>query len=469
MNSKSLTNRTFWLASGDIASKGLNFIAAIYVARVLGDELFGVIIFGISVLGYASWTSEMGLAHIGVREMAKDKESRRFRPREILGLKFILAILVVIAFAAVIWFIPMEAFKKKILLTYLLTVLPSSLMLEWLFNGYQEFSKPAISKTLNAAGYLVLLILFVNTPSHAVRVPLIFIAGTVIGMITLWMFTMNRKPFKQPIRGITTFKNLLMHGAKVGVGGFFAQTVQLLPPVLIGIFLTFSETGAYGAAFKIVLGALIIDKMFVNLYLPSLAKSWSRNPDEAKRKVLKAFNIMMYSGFALTLTIAGMSAIIIYAIYGEEFALAHPILRYLSFFVGATFLNSLFAFGLIAMGKDQDYLKATVRGGIFASVCILAGALTQNIFIVATSVTISEIGIMLFAYFSFKKHMDISLLKNMIVSFTIALACFAFILFSGFNYWLTTLIALTVFTCIMMLEQQLSNANLNWLKNKFNE
>jgi len=467
MNTKSLTHRTFWLASGDIASKGLNFVAAIYVARILGDELFGVIIFGVSVLGYASWTSEMGLTHIGVREVAKEKESRMFRSREILGLKFILAIIVVLFFTAVIWLIPMETLKKTILLTYILTVIPSSLMLEWLFNGYQEFSKPAISKTLNAAGYLVLLILFVKHPSHAARVPLIFIAGTVIGMITLWMFAVNRKPFKLPVRGIKKLKNLLMHGAKVGVGGFFAQTVQLLPPVLIGIFLTFSETGAYGAAFKIILGALILDKMFVNLYLPSLSKSWSRDPAEAKEKILKAFNIMMFSGFALTLIIAGMSAIIIYAIYGKEFALAHPILRYLSFFISATFLNSLFAFGLIAMGKDKDYMKATVRGGIFASICILAGALTQNIFIVAISVTISEIGIMLFAYFSFKKYMDINLLKNIIVSFTIALACFAFILFSGFNYWLTTLIALTCFTCIMMLEQQLSNANLNWLKNKF--
>ena len=149
--------KAFLIAIGDFGGRGLAFITSIYLARTLGTEFYGSITVAVSILGYATWSSDLGIINIGVREIAKDPEHRKFRAKELFNLKVVLSSIVLIISTIVISYIPIAELQKHVILGYLYSLIPYALLLEWYYSGKQEFGKLSLSRIVNGAVYLGLV------------------------------------------------------------------------------------------------------------------------------------------------------------------------------------------------------------------------------------------------------------------------------------------------------------------------
>src|SRR5690606_583576 len=144
----------------------------------------------------------------------------------------------------------------------------------------------------------------VNSMENVALVPILYTTGVCAATLLLGTFALRDKAFSLPWRGYNLFPELLKSSFILGIGKFFAQIVQLLPALLIGIFLTFQDAGHYGAAFRIILIAMMADRIFVGLLLPNLAAQWSEDQEAAGRKLNIVYRFMLIGGTVIALFIS---------------------------------------------------------------------------------------------------------------------------------------------------------------------
>lgn len=461
-----LKEKAFWIAFGDIIGRGLAFFTSIYLARTLGSEFYGLIIISISVLGYATWFSDLGLINIGVREVAKEPIKRTFRVKEIFNLKVFLAAIVVFLAVSFIPFFPMGAIQKQVVIGYLYSIIPYAVMMEWFFNGKQHFGRVAFSRIVNGIVYFLLVIFFVKQQEDITLVPMLYTIGVTSAALLLGTFALIEKPFALPSRGFQIYPDLLRTGSVLGLGWFFSQVVQLLPPILIGIFLSLKDAGIYGAAFRIIVIIMMLDRVFVNLLLPNLATVWERDKKDAKVKIDMVLRIISTGGAFFALIFALNSDFIIQLLYGELYSESVLLLQILTLFVYFTFLNSLFSFGLIAVGKDKSYFFATCIGGSLAGVIIFLCASLGTPLLITASVVLAELIITFSTYYYFKKSVSAVSFKTLFLPLLFGVSIFLLSFIDFVSIAALNIIALFVFPFLMMVFNIVTEREVKWVISK---
>ena len=461
-----LKEKAFWIAFGDVAGRGLSFLTSIYLARTLGSELYGLITVAISILGYATWVSDLGLISIGTRETAKEPSKRLFRVLEIFQMKIFLGILVLILSTFVVSIIDTGEIEKQVILGYLYSIIPYMALMEWFYSGKQQFGKIALSKVFNGLIYFLLVFFMVNTVEDVTLVPVLYTTGIAVAALTLATFAIKDKPFSLPSRGLQVYPDLLKSSSILGLGKFYAQIVNLLPPILMGAILSLRDAGLYGAAFRVVIIAMMIDRVFVNLLLPNLSSLWSLNRSATNKKVDVVFRIVAAGGALIGMFTAIGAEQITLILYGEQYLESVLLLQILSVMIAATFINSLFSFGLIATNKDKEYFLATCFGGTISALIIFGFAAFGNSVWVAVSVSAAEVIITLFTYFWFRKVVPINYLRPLLVSYPIAVMLFIVFTFSPLMPLINATIASIIFIILTLQLGILNKEQLEWAKQK---
>ncbi|MEQ8525504.1 oligosaccharide flippase family protein [Gracilimonas sp.] len=461
-----LKEKAFWIVVGDIAGRGLSFLTSIYLARTLGSEFYGLITVALSILGYATWVSDMGLISIGTRETAKEPSKRIFRVLEIFRMKLFLGIIVLIGSTAIVSLINTGEIEKQVILGYLYSIIPYMALMEWFYSGKQQFGKIALSKILNGLIYFLLVIFMVHSVEDVTLVPVLYTTGVAIAALTLATFAIKDKPFSLPSRGLQIYPDLLKTSSILGLGKFFAQIVHLLPPILIGGILSLRDAGLYGAAFRVVIIAMMIDRVFVNLLLPNLSSLWSMDRAEANKKIDTVFRFVAAGGALIAMITAIGAEQITHLLYGDQYAESVILLQILSILIAATFINSLFSFGLIATNKDKEYFLATCFGGTISAIIIFSFTALGNSTMVAISVSAAEIIITLFTYFWFRKVVPLNYLKPLLISYPAAIILFIIFLFSPLMPLINAAIASVIFIAIIIQFGILKPEQLEWAKKK---
>lgn len=461
-----IKEKAFWIAIGDFGGRGLAFLTSIYLARTLGAEYFGLITVAISILGYATWGADLGILNIGVREIAKEPEYRRFRAKELFNLKIILAAIVLTISTLILWFIPIGALQKQVILGYLYSLIPYALLLEWYYSGKQKFGKLALSRITNGAVYLSLVYWLVSSESDITMVPILYTIGITSAVAVLGTFSITDKPFTLASRGIKTYLSLLKNSSIVGFGDFFARIVHLLPPILIGIFLSLQDAGLYGAAFRIIIIAMMLDRIFVNLLLPNLASLWSSNKENAIQRINMVLRLVIVGGTIISLLTAINAKQIILLLYGVDFIGSVEILQILSGFILLTFLNSLFSFGLIATNNDKKFFLATSFGGTISALLIVLFARFGDSHMVAISVLLSEFVLAAASYFWFRRVAPFKIFRILMIIGMSGLLLFMLFSFYEVHYLIASIICLVTIPAISWYARVIRIGELNWLKEK---
>lgn len=451
---------------GDIVGRGLNFFASIYLARILGKDAFGMITFATAILFYGAWASDLGLSSIGVREMAKEKKDRLFYSLEIFGLKAVLGIIVLAVIALILPFFHLPENQTTVVLRYCLALIPLSLQAEWFFNGKQQFGLTAIVKGISSAIYLALILLFIHSPQEVIQVPLLYALSMGITAVLYLIFGRSQHLFDEGIRSLAPIKNLLRSSFSIGFGTFFGQMMQFLPPMLIFSFLGSEQAGLYGAAFRIIIIGLMFDRVFVGILLPNFTKQWQSNQEQAKINLAHSLRIILTFGGSVALGLSLLSPWITTFLYGAEYSDSALILSTLGLFLFFTYLNSIFSFGLVAMGHDHQYFKVMATGGIFSIFLMFFAAMFFDLWAVSLAIALGEMFIMLYSYHQFSKHIKLAFTNFFLLTLMIAGGLHFSVVHLFHSPWLHTLLAMPIFVILCLSVNIISRDDLLWIKSK---
>ena len=279
-------------------------------------------------------------------------------------------------------------------------------------------------------------------------------------------FAFYKSPFELPSRGIPVFKDLIQSAFTVGLGWFFTQMIVLLPPIAIGFLISEETAGLYGAAIRVVFIALLIDRIFVNLLIPNLSSVWEQNRDLAKEHIRIVYRIMLYIGGLLTLVIALMAPEFIRFLYTSSYEASIPILIILSLLVFATFQNSIFTLGLVALGRDTDYFNSTSLGGTIAAILIFLATISNNVLYVAAIVVVSEFIITGISFIKFNRIIKMEAIRPFMIILVTGVGLYLIHRHLNYSVYLETMVSILLFTGISFLTGAIGITHFKWIREK---
>lgn len=180
-----------------------------YLLRVIGLELYGVIVFAQTIINYVSLVINFGFNMSGARDVAVHKEDKERLSRIVSSTylcKFILWIVCLIVYLSVISIVPFfRDYYWVYILSFLLT-LNELLLPIWFFQGIEKMKYITIVNLSARLLFVAAIFLFVREREDYLLVPFLNGIGTILaGGLSLYivlgkekinLFVISHKGFK---------------------------------------------------------------------------------------------------------------------------------------------------------------------------------------------------------------------------------------------------------------------------------
>lgn len=465
---KRYLSHAFHIFNGTSAIYLIGLITNIYVARVLGPQSFGLLIIGISVLSYSMLFSDIGLRQLGLLETSRPDNLRDFQYGEIFFIKLIQGIFIFFSAQIFIRWFYADKLQQTIISFYLLGILCDALFLDWFYRGLQKFKLISYVRIISSALYLLSIFVFIKTENDLILVPLLYTAQMLVPSLAL-ILTINQTPFKIIIpNSFSRYLLILRQAIYIGLSEILNQIHILLPPIIIGKILTSKASGFYGAAFKILVSAGILDIILINIFLTSFYKMWHQSKENAEQNVQMVLNFCLFFGFGISLFLSITSPIIINLIFGSEYTGSIKILSITSWFIAITLLNSIFSLIFVSLGNKRIFLFLNILGAVISTIIMFISISKYGVIGAAISLVISELIFVLIFFISSRKYCKLSFFPAF---FKVLLVCFVsyrVFLYLPFNLIINSSFSLLSFLLFSLLFKIVTLNDIKLIKTKWN-
>jgi O-antigen/teichoic acid export membrane protein len=355
----------FSLGAGELLSRVVAFVVAIYLSRVLGAESYGILSFALAVMLYLQRVAGWELESIGITEVLGDERDAR---RIASGL-LMFRVLVAVALAVLGWLVAYLALPRtdaQAISLYALALLPFALNPRWLHLMHHRAQWPARSRVVTELTSALIIVSFVRSPRDLLLVPLAQLAGEILGTAwSMWPAIQRRELGTLGLNWDV-------------VGPIAARAVPLVLYALLGLVVfnvdliilrltrSAAEAGFYAAAYALV--GLLVNLGFA--YFASLVPVFSRlreKPGELRTIYDRAYGFALLALLPVVVGGVIVAPAIISTILGETYAPAAEPLRLLLVTTGLTVGRFVPLAGLSSIGHRRQML---VINGIGAAINI---------------------------------------------------------------------------------------------------
>ena len=368
------------LLASDAGSRVIGFFVTAYLARVLGPGGFGELSIGLAVLGHLSVLGSPGMQVVETRNIAARREGEAERVGSVLAVRLIIAILLIGLTGLVSdTYVRSESLRDVIVL-YACSLVPYALLLDWYFQGKEDFLRLGSSRLLMYAAFGCGVVALVRGPADVRMGPVAFLVGNIIAVAflgTVYVARRRRLPFTWAPGHWTA---ILRENLPVGIALLLAQLVSNFPPLVVGIFLDERQVGMYSAGLKLVFFLLVLDRLFNALFLPVVTRYWATNAENLPRLVNATFKGLVILIFPVVTAAFLAAPSIVRIAFGSGFGESVPLFRVMMGFVLLTVVNSFFVCLLVASGRERLYTwSMSVGTGILVLAAIVLTPLAGTI------------------------------------------------------------------------------------------
>lgn len=264
-----------------------------YVSRVLGVDMIGRVNFADQTVNYFRILAAMGISTVGVREIAACGNDRIRRSKvfsDLFAFILISSLLFVAILVVLTMIVPQWHQMKSLLFTGSFYLFFSALMIEWFYQGTENFKYVSIRSISVKAVYVVLVFLLVKRPEDYLKY-YILLTGTIVfnALINLGYskkFVDLRLKTAHPWR---YGKSIWAMGVYMIMLSFFSS----FNIVYLGMVKGEHDVGVYTTATKIYGMILGILTAYTSVMLPRMTSLLTENKiDEFKQKIRASFSIV---------------------------------------------------------------------------------------------------------------------------------------------------------------------------------
>lgn len=366
---QTVAKNTFWLTAGNFTGRIIKAALIIYVARVLGAAGYGIFSYAVSLAGFFSLFSDIGVSGILTRQGARDPKTLPEYLATSLGIK---VGLLAIATAAILTLAP--SFAGNVPEALALLPLAAALVI---FDGLRELAFAVTrsqEKMQTEAGISVITNLAITVLGIGAiffrATPLALMAGYTLGSLcgTAASYWLVRDSFKNPFKYFRKdlVRPIIMEGLPFGLMGMLGTLMLNIDTLMVGWLTAAGDAartlGIYAAAQRPVQVLYIIPAILGTAFFPALARLAGGDKDRF-RKILE--NALSFSFLlAIPLVVGGLilGQKLILLLFGAEFISGTPTFMVLLFTLLVVFPGNFVANAVFAYDSQKSFLLYLASG-----------------------------------------------------------------------------------------------------------
>ena len=425
----------------------INLVVFPYVSRVLGVDNIGKVGFVENIISYFSLFAMMGVATVGVREIAScgndiNKRSEVFS--SLLSLLLRTTLLVVAIYAICIVVVPRFQVDKSLFMIGTSQLFMTSLLIEWLYQGLENFKFIAIRNVAIKILYAIIVFLVIKDSSDYILYFALSCGVIVVNGLINFLYSRNfvRLTFT---RG--SWKTFLKPMVSLGVYKVLVSMYTTFNVVVLGFLHSDTEVGYYYTSIKLFTILLGVLTAFTTVMMPRMSSLFSEGrQEEIKQKIGYSFDLVICLAIPFVIYSIVLSPQIVGILAGtgyEGAVLPMRIIMLNVLFVGLAQIWVIQV--LLPMKKDKIILYSSIVGaivGVTANIMLVKplGAVGSAIVLI-----VAELAGDLPSFIYAVKHKLISfpfnsILKNALLSIPYIGLCYLSLIFN-FNNVITLLVA----------------------------
>jgi PST family polysaccharide transporter len=352
------------IAGAEVASKLITFAAFAYLARVVGPDGFGHLEFAGTSLFFAALLVEQGFGIYGAREIAKAPHHTARLVLEIVQARSLFAVGAYIILIVLALSLDRKP-TTQLVLTYGASLLAMPLLLQWVFQGYDQISVVAIIQVVRQSIFAIIVFICVGGASKLMFAAVAEIAGVcAAACFGVWVY--RRRFGRIKFGRLAISSRLFRESLPIGLSQMLWVVRIYGATLILGFIAPPVDVGYFAGALRILVAAHTFVWLYYFNLLPSLARTWQKDLAAFAILINRSLRGVVWMAFAGGLIWALAAPLVITSVYGATFATAGSTLQLLAGVCMAAALSGHYRFALIAAGRQGVEMMVSALGAVVA-------------------------------------------------------------------------------------------------------
>jgi O-antigen/teichoic acid export membrane protein len=327
---KKYAQNTSWLLAEKIFRIVISLFVGVWIANHLGAESFGLLNYGLSIVGLVACFSNLGLENIIVRELVHHPENKNTILNTAIWLRVIGALFSIIALVVPLLFMSRDRnFTLLIFVMSLGMLFNAMLVIDLYYNSRVEGKVSAIVKIsallASSIGRITLIILNAEL--------IWFAASTAFDSLFLssFLYISYRVREKTGLLKLGFFdpseaKRLLKFSWPLIISGFVVSLYMKIDQIMIKFILSENDVGIYAVAVRLSESLNFLPIIFSTSLFPAIIKSKQLDRSVYHARLRNFYTLIIWSAIAFALALSLSSSLIVNFLYSNEYIYAADIL-----------------------------------------------------------------------------------------------------------------------------------------------
>jgi O-antigen/teichoic acid export membrane protein len=413
-DAETITRNTGSLFVGEVVVRVLSLIFFVMIARILGASEFGVYSFAFAIASIFLIFSDLGLATLLIKEVAKDRKKSSDYLSNIFSLKFFATLAFTIV--TIIIFINVAVKETAIAVTIVMLASFFNAITEPFRNIFLAFEKHhyyAMMNIFERAISTILGILLLLKGYGLIPVLCVFVISYALNFavssIIVWKkFTHFSLSFE-----IKKWLHMLRQSWPFLLSLLFMAIYYRIGIIMLKIMLKSNDVvGWYNSAFGLVDSLSFIPLIIATAVFPAMSRFHTESRKFLGMVYEKAFYYLAIIAIPVAFATTMLAGKIITSLYTAEYSPAILALQLLVWSEVFIFFNYLIGYLLNATDKQHLFARATATYLVINIILNLALIPKfQHIGVAASAIVTQAIGFVMLFYFSTRNGYTLNVLK----------------------------------------------------------
>ncbi|MBC7886421.1 MAG: oligosaccharide flippase family protein [Ferruginibacter sp.] len=333
-----------------------------YLIRILGKEIYGLVVFSQSAINYLAILVSFGFNISATKEISIHRNNKQKLSEivsSVLLIKCYLFLLSWALLALLIFLIPQTRGHETIFMLSMTACLNEVLFPVWYFQGIEQMKYLTYITVISRSIFLLLIFLIIHAPQDYLYVPIIYGIGYLIaGVIALFIifFKHGIRFSFQPIR---TLRYYFKDSIPIFISNLSTNLYSSTNKVIIGTYMGMGEVAYYDLAEKLTSLMKIPQAIFNQSILPKISK------DKNIHFVKQMFKISLALNIFLLIILVIFSKVVILLLGGEDMLPAQLVISILALTLPIIAMSNTFGIQiLLPFGYNKVFSKIIVAAAL---------------------------------------------------------------------------------------------------------
>lgn len=345
------------LMIAQLVSNIAGLLSTAYLARVLLPEGFGILGWGIALLGYLGLVVNPGVDRHAVREIARQPDLLNSMTGNVIGFRLSVALLLYLLLAGIIFLFGPEGLKGTVLLVQAAGLLVTAITIDFAFQAMQRMGAIAWRQIATSLLILAGVFLFVADTEDVPVAAAVSMSASAIAAAGMLCVFAGMQPGFRPRLELPVIREMLKKSLPVALAAFLTAIFISADIVMLGFMADDHEVGLYSAASRIFILAVMPATMIGTAFLPHLAATRDNTDARQSAMILHAKGLLLFGMMVVAGGIACVAPLIA-LLFGPAFGEAELIVTLLLCATGLAYFRLCFDAPLMAWGQDHWRIRA---------------------------------------------------------------------------------------------------------------